>query len=106
MGPEPRAISVISVSELLHGVHRAQGARRAARLAFVEHLIAAIEPVPITTPVARVHAQLWADLAARGQVPGAHDLWIGATAKSHGWPLATLDREDFSRIDGLELVAL
>jgi tRNA(fMet)-specific endonuclease VapC len=97
---------VITVSELLHGVHRAQGARRAARLAFVEHLIAAIEPVPITTSVARVHAQLWADLAARGQIAGAHDLWIGATARAHGWPLATLDRGDFSCIAGLEVVAL
>ena len=33
LGDEDRAISVITVSELLHGVHRAQGATRARRRA-------------------------------------------------------------------------
>jgi predicted nucleic acid-binding protein len=40
IGTEDRAISVITVSELLHGVHRAKGAQRTRRGAFVEHLLA------------------------------------------------------------------
>ena len=80
LGAEDRAISVITVSELLHGVHRAQGAVRARLRAFVEHLLAGLEAIPITEPVARVHAYIWADLAGRGQQIGARDLWISATA--------------------------
>lgn len=67
LGDEPRAISVITVSELLRGVHRAAGAKRVARRAFVEHLLAGLMAIPITEPVARVHAETWADLAARGE---------------------------------------
>lgn len=41
-GDEDRAISVITISELLHGVHRARGPARTRRPAFVEHLLAAL----------------------------------------------------------------
>jgi len=97
---------VITVSELLHGVHRASGARRNRRRAFVEHVLAGLEPVPITEPVARVHAGLWADLDRRGDVPGAHDLWIAATALAHGYGVATRNTRDFGRVRGLRVVAL
>jgi tRNA(fMet)-specific endonuclease VapC len=105
-GDEERAISVITVSELLHGVHRAPGARRARRRAFVEHLLAQLEPVPITEPVARVHAEIWALLASRGSVIGSHDLWIAATALAHGFGVATRNDRDFGRVPGLRVLAL
>lgn len=104
VGAEERAISVVTVSELLHGVHRATGARRNTRSAFVEHVLAAFEPIPITEPVARAHAQVWADLEGRGAVIGAHDLWIAATALAHGLGVVTHDRADFERIDGLRVI--
>ncbi len=105
VGDEPRAISVITVSELLHGVHRASGALRTRRRAFVEHVLAGLEPIPITAPVARVHAEVWADLAARGEVVGAHDLWVAATALTHGLGVATRNAADFGRIPGLRVIA-
>lgn len=105
VGDEDRAISVITVSELLHGVHRATGARRTRRRAFVEHVLAGFDPLPITEPVARVHAEVWADLARRGEAIGAHDLWIAATALTHGFGIATRDREDFERVHGLRVLA-
>ena len=104
IGEEDRAISVITVSELLHGVHRAEGARRARRSAFVEHLLAGMRALEITEPVARVHADIWAQLAARGEVIGAHDLWIAATALAHGMGLATGNTREFKRVPGLRLV--
>jgi tRNA(fMet)-specific endonuclease VapC len=91
------------LSELLHGVHRATGDRRVRRSAFVEHL-AGLRAIPITEPVARIHAQLWAELADRGQVIGAHDLWIAATAVAHGLGLATRNATDFQRIPALRVV--
>jgi tRNA(fMet)-specific endonuclease VapC len=106
VGDEERAISVITVSELLQGVLRARGARRTRRRAFVEHLLARLEPVPITEPVARVHAEVWAALAARGNVIGSHDLWIAATALAHGFGVATGNERDFGRVPGLRVLAL
>lgn len=96
---------MITVSDLLHGVHRATGARRARGRAFVEHVLAGFEPIPIAEPVARVHAEIWADLTARGVAVGAHDLWIGATALAHGMGIATRNEGDFGRIPGLRVLA-
>lgn len=104
LGSEERAISVITVSELLHGVHRARGATRTRRQAFVEHVVSGFDPIPITEPVARVHAQVWAGLSRRGVAVGAHDLWIGGTALAHGLGLATADAGDFTRIPGLRVL--
>lgn len=105
IGRQDRAISVITASELLHGVHRARTpALRARRAAFVEHLLAAIEPLPITTSIARAHAEVWAELESDGNLVGAHDLWIAATALSHGMGLATANCRDFERIPGLAVV--
>jgi predicted nucleic acid-binding protein len=95
---------VITASELLHGVHRADGALRARRLAFVEHLLAGLPVLPITERVARLHASVWADLAGRGQMIGAHDLWIAATALSHDMSLATGNARELDRVPGLRVI--
>lgn len=104
IGEEDRAISVITVSELLHGVHRASGAQRARRSAFVEHLLAGMRAIEITEQIARVHAEIWSQLAARGEVIGAHDLWIAATALAHGMGLASGNTREFKRVPGLRLI--
>jgi tRNA(fMet)-specific endonuclease VapC len=97
-------ISVITASELLHGVHRAtQSHIKAARLAFVEAVLTAVPVLPIGLPIARVHSQLWADLKQRGEMIGAHDLWLAATCLAHGLTLATRDVRDFQRVPGLTI---
>jgi tRNA(fMet)-specific endonuclease VapC len=97
-------ISVITVSELLHGVHRAtEPSVRAARLAFVEGVISGFAVLPIDTPVARLHSQLWAELAGRGELIGVHDMWLAATCLAHGFTLATLNAREFGRVPGLKL---
>ncbi len=106
MAGEERLISVITVSELLHGVHRALDSRiRVRRSAFVEHVLATFDAVPISKTIARVHAEIGADLSARGDLIGTHDLWIGATALAHDFGVATLNRRDFARIPGLRVIA-
>ncbi len=105
LGEEDRAISVITVSELLHGVERARGAVRARRSAFVEHLLGEIRAIPITERIARVHAGVWAQLAHRCAPIGAHDLWIAATALAHGFGVATGNAEEFRRVPGLRVIA-
>jgi tRNA(fMet)-specific endonuclease VapC len=104
IGDEDRAISVITVSELLHGVHRASGAQRTRRRAFVEHLLGGMRAIEITEQIARVHADVWAQLAAKGQLIGAHDLWIAATAVAYGMGVATGNAHEFQRIPGLRVI--
>jgi tRNA(fMet)-specific endonuclease VapC len=107
LAEQDRAISVITASELLHGVHRARDGRvRARRKAFVEHLISAIEPLPVTISVARAHAEIWAGLEQEGEPIGAHDMWIAATALSRGMEIATTNAAEFERVPGLIVVAL
>lgn len=107
LGERERAISVITASELLHGVHRATDDHvRTRRQAFVEHLISSIEPLPITTRVARSHAEIWAGLERNGEAIGAHDMWIAATALSHGMDVATANAIEFERVPGLAVIAL
>lgn len=99
---EPFYLSVVTASELLHGVHRAgDPARRARRSAFVEGVLNQFPTLDIGLAVARVHAVLWADLAAAGTPIGAHDLWLAATAVAHGLALATANRREFDRVPGL-----
>jgi len=101
------SISVISASELLRGVHRAgDPPRRMRREIFVEHVLAELETLPITNEVARVHASLWAELEATGEMIGVHDLWIAATALAHALELATKNASDFERVPGLSVLAL
>lgn len=107
IGEASRAISAITVSELLHGVHRANDERvRTRREAFVEHLLASIEALPITTAVARAHARVWVSLERKGTLIGAHDLWIGATALAHGMSVATANPGEFERIPGLAVASV
>ena len=100
-------ISVVTVSELLVGVHRANTEnRRLRRTAFVEAILARVGILDFTTEVARIHAELFATLAKQGQMIGAHDLIIAATALTHGFPVLTADIAEFKRIPGLKVLTL
>jgi tRNA(fMet)-specific endonuclease VapC len=104
---EDQSISVITASELLHGIHRAVDAHvRSRRQAFAERVLAGIESIPITLDVARVHAEVGARLQARGASIGAHDLWIAATALTHDLVVATRNADHFERVSGLEVLAV
>ena len=97
-------LSVVTASELLHGVHRARDpAIRARRSAFVEGLLGSLPLLPIEIATARMHARLWADLAAGGRLIGSHDLWIAAACVTHGLTLVTSNVREFRRVPGLEV---
>jgi tRNA(fMet)-specific endonuclease VapC len=105
LGDDDRAISVITASELLHGLHRATDRKvRARRAAFVEGLLSGLEALPITMAVARMHAEIWSGLKDKGDLIGAHDLWIAATALGQGMAVATANAPDFERVPGLDVV--
>jgi tRNA(fMet)-specific endonuclease VapC len=103
---EEVGIAAITASELLHGVHRATEEHRGQRGAFVEAVLTAFPTLPFDLLVARVHARLWAGLASQGKEVGAHDRLVAATAMSAGWRVATANARHFSRVPGLDVVAV
>ena len=97
-------LSVVTASELLHGVHRAKDAgTRARRSAWVEAVLERFPLLPIDVSVARSHAQLWAQLSSQGQLIGPHDLWLAATCLAQGLSLVTANLREFERVQGLRL---
>ena len=98
-------ISAATISELLVGVYRANTEkRRIIRTAYVEKILSSFVAIEITTPIARIHARIVADLLRRGQIIGVQDIWIAATAIHHGFSVLTYDVSDFNRIAGLNVL--
>jgi len=104
---EPFGMSVVSVSELLHGVHRADSeARRLRRESYVERIIDLFPVYPFDLAAGRIYARIWANLIRKHLSVGAHDLIIAATAISLGFSVVTLNLRDFKRIEGLIVESL
>jgi tRNA(fMet)-specific endonuclease VapC len=102
---EDFALSAITASELLHGVHRAKSvAQRNRREAFVEGLLSRFPVFAFDLVTARLHARLSAELAAQGISIGLHDFIIATTAMAKGYRVATRDERSFPRIPGLSLL--
>jgi len=107
LADDPVGIASITASELLHAIHRAAtAAQRQRRETFVERLLDVLPVFPFDLVTARIHASLWASLAAKGASVGSHDLLIGATAIALGYRVATRDRRSFGKIPGLEVHVL
>jgi tRNA(fMet)-specific endonuclease VapC len=103
-GEEEAFLSVVTASELLHGVHRATAPDvRARRSAFVEGLLERFPLLFVDLACARAHSQLWADLRQAGTLIGPHDLWLAATCVAHGLTMVTANVREFACVPGLEL---
>jgi len=104
---EPFGISVVTVSELLHGVHRADSERRRVkRESYVERIIDLFPVYPFDLAAGRIYARVWANLFRKHLFVGAHDLIIAATAISLGFSVVTFNLRDFEKIEGLTVEQL
>lgn len=100
-------ISVITTSELMHGVWRASTPTiRSKRTAFVESILNAMPIIDIDLSIAREHARIWAELSSKGHMIGIHDLWIAATCIIHNLTLFTGNLREFKKIVGLRIESL
>lgn len=103
--PEPVAASAITLSELWFGIEVEMDATRARRRQrWLEKTFRRLEVVSLDASLARVHAKLWVQLAAAGQMVGPHDLIIAATAIHRGWAVATFNATEFRHIPGLMVI--
>ncbi len=95
-------VSVVTASELLHGVHRAvDAAVRARRGSFVNAVLDRFPILSIDLSVARAHSSLWSDLSASGSLIGPNDLWLAASCIAHDLRLVTANTREFGRVPGL-----
>ena len=107
LGDEPLALSSVTASELLRGVHSAGTvAQRDRRIAYVEAVVGQITVIAFDLTVARVHAAVSAALSRAGRQLGAHDMMIAATALAYDYRVATRDLRSFPRIPGLETIRI
>ena len=101
---EADALAAITAAELLVGVLFATpGSRREARRSLVEAVLARTPVIRFDLAMARVHAQLTADLRRAGRPIGTHDIQIAATAIVGRHTVLTANVRDFDRIPGLSV---
>lgn len=102
---ESVAISVITASEMLHGIQRAKTVEQASkRQQFVNFVLELFPIIPIDLEVARHHARIWAELQARGEMICPHDLLIAASALAFGYKVMTFNVSEFERVPGLNVL--
>jgi tRNA(fMet)-specific endonuclease VapC len=103
-GEDEAFLSVITASELLHGVYRATDPDiRARRAAFVEAVLERFPLLAVDLACARAHARLWAELRQAGAIIGPHDLWLAGTCVAHGLTMVTGNVREFARVPGLDI---
>jgi len=97
-------IAAITIAELWHGIERATAPHRARRERYLRAIVEGSETIPYTETTALVHAELWAELESSGNMIGAHDLILAATALERGSVVATFNKRHFSQVRELKVI--
>lgn len=92
--PDEVAVSVVTLSELRHGVLAAEGHERMARrLSTLEAARQIAKPLVIDEAVGDELARLRVALKAIGKAMKVMDAWIAATAMAYGAAVCTQDAD-------------
>ena len=106
-GDEQLAMSVITLTELAHGIARADSSKRTqARQQFLEDIRRALPIYPVSEAIAVRAGLLDGTLASQGIHVALSDLLIGVTALEIGYGVATHNVKHFKMIPGLYVAAL
>jgi tRNA(fMet)-specific endonuclease VapC len=96
---EQLCISTITLAELSYGVEKSS--RRDDNHQAVDQFAARLDVLPFSAVAAIHYGQVRAALEAAGRPIGAHDMLIGAHARSAGMIVVTNNLREFERIPGL-----
>jgi tRNA(fMet)-specific endonuclease VapC len=66
-----------------------------------QHLCRPYPILPWTMEVSWQYGEIYRALAPQGQLIGTNDMWIAATALTHGFGLVTRNHDEFQRVPGL-----
>ena len=106
-GDQEAALSAVGLTELVHGIYRADTTeRRLRRQQFVEELRAGLTVYPYTDQTALLAGRIDGEQTAKGVMIPFPDLLIGATALSLGYSVLTANVRHFNLIPGLTVVSL
>jgi tRNA(fMet)-specific endonuclease VapC len=106
-GDQEAALSAIGVTELIHGLYRAQTpVLRLRRQSFLDELLRALTVYPYTKETALLAGKLDGEQQSKGVVIPFGDLLIGATALSLGFSVLTENLRHFQKIPGLSVIQL
>jgi len=104
-GDQDAALSAIGLTELMHGLYRANTpALRLRRQSFLDELLGTLTVYPFTKEMAMLAGKLDGEEQSKGVVIPFGDLLIGATALSLGFSLLTANLRHFQKIPGLLVV--
>jgi len=104
-GNQEAALSSIGLTELVHGIYRANSAQvRTRRRSFVDELRIGLTVYPYTAETALLAGRIDGEQTAAGVVVPFVDLLIGATALSLGFSIQTVNMRHFNKIPGLNVI--
>lgn len=98
---EQLCISSITLGELHYGAEKSS--RRAENLRAIANFVARLDVLPFGEKAAAHYGQVRAELERRGTPCGAHDMQIGAHARSEGLIVVTNNMREFARMPGLRV---
>ncbi len=107
--PAEPLITAVTLAELAVGPLVAEGeSERAARQAHLQQAEADFVPLPFDAGAARAFGGVAASLRRSGRKAAAraYDAMIAATALANDLPVYTCSPDDFSGIEGLEVIAV
>lgn len=107
--PDEPLITAITLAELTVGpLVATSDHERAARQAHLQQAESDFDALPFDASAARAFGRVAASLRQSGRKPAtrSYDAMIAATALAHALPVYTCNPDDFSGIDGLEVVAV
>jgi tRNA(fMet)-specific endonuclease VapC len=107
--PAEPLITAVTLAELSVGpLVAADEAEPEARQMHLQQAEAAFDPLPFDAAAARAFGRVAASLRRSGRKPAAraYDALIAATALAHGLPVYTCNPDDYSGIEGLEVVSV
>jgi len=89
------------VAELFYGAYKSM--KREQNLAKIRQFIRQFKVVGFNNAAVEAYGEIRAELERKGNVIGANDFFIAATAKAHNAILVTNNTREFSRIPGLTI---
>lgn len=105
-GDQDAALSSVGLTELVHGMYRAQSPElKLRRQRFLDELLRDVTVYPYTRETALLAGRIDGEQQARGVTVPFGDLLIGATALSLGFAVLTSNARHFNLIPGLTVVS-
>ena len=104
---EDVGLSAIGVTELIHGIYRADSIARAdRRRRFLTSLLEDLPVFPYTLEIAQIAGRIDGEQTRSGNIIPFIDLLIGATALAHHYAVLTTNVRHFRMIPNLEVLSL